>query len=111
MVLSLRNWEEPYSIAMILDNLETQVPSFPKFKIVASDIAPNAIEKAKIGIYTDDSMKEISDYYKNRYFRKQKTNFGHNNVINEKIKNKIEFIEEDVTKGHQMPFKYDIIFY
>ncbi len=102
--------EEPYSVAMILDNLETQVPRFPKYRIVASDIAHEAIEKANIGIYTDDSMKEISDYYENKYFTKQKTNFGHNNVIKEEIKKKIEFVEEDVTKGHRFAQKYDIIF-
>jgi len=102
--------EEPYSIAMILDNIETQVPRFPKYRIVASDIASEAIEKAKIGMYTDDSMKEISDYYENKYFTKQKTHFGHINIIKEKIKERIEFIEEDVTKGHQRPYKYDIIF-
>lgn len=73
---------------MILDNLETQVPRFQKYRIVASDIAHEAIEKAKIGIYTDDSMKEISDYHENKYFTKQKTNFGHNNVIKEIIKKK-----------------------
>lgn len=102
--------EEPYSLAMILDNLETQVPRFPKYRIVASDIAPEAIKKAKGGIYTDDSMKEISYYYESKYFSKQKTHFGHTNIIKEKIKNKIEFVEEDVTKGHKMPYRYDIIF-
>ena len=103
--------EEPYSIAMIMDNLKTQVPRFPKYRIVASDIAHEAIEKAKIGIYANDSMKEISDYYENKYFNKQKTHFGHNNLINERIKSKVEFAEEDVTKGHNRPYKYDIIFF
>ncbi|MHA1986001.1 MAG: CheR family methyltransferase [Promethearchaeota archaeon] len=102
--------EEPYSIAMILDNLETQVARFPKYKIVASDIAHEAIEKAKIGLYTDDSMKEISTYFENKYFSKQKTHFGHNNLINASIKEKIDFVEEDVTQGHNRPNRYDIIF-
>ncbi|MFX1365493.1 MAG: CheR family methyltransferase [Promethearchaeota archaeon] len=102
--------EEPYSLAMILDNLEKQVPRFPKFKIVASDISHKAIKKAKIGIYTDDSMKEISDYFESKYFIKKKTNYRHNKAIKEEIKRKIEFIEEDVTKGHKLPLKYDIIF-
>ncbi len=102
--------EEPYSLAMILDNLETQAPRFPNYKIIASDIAPEAIQKAKVGIYTDDSMKEISDYYENKYFTKQKTHFGYKNIISERIKNKIEFVEEDVTKGHSKPYYYDIIF-
>ncbi|MHA1932752.1 MAG: CheR family methyltransferase, partial [Promethearchaeota archaeon] len=87
--------EEPYSIAMILDNLESQVPRFPKYRIIASDIAHEAIEKAKIGTYTDDSMKEISNFYENKYFTKQKTHFGHKNLIKESIKKKIDFVEED----------------
>jgi len=102
--------EEPYSIAMIMDNLKTQVPRFPKYRIVASDIAHEAIEKAKIGIYTHDSMKEISGYYENKYFTQQKTHFGYNSSISGTIKNKVEFVEEDVTKGHNRPYKYDIIF-
>ncbi len=102
--------EEPYSLAMILDNLETQVPFFPKYRIVASDIAHEAIQKAKKGVYTNDSMKEISDYYEKKYFARQKTHFGHVNLIGNRIKNKIDFVEEDVTQGHKMPYKYDIIF-
>jgi len=103
--------EEPYSIAMILNNLEQQIPNFPNYKIVASDIAKEAIEKAQKGIYSDDSMKEISDYYEQKYFKKNKVHFGHINKISEEIKNKVEFIQEDVTKGHVKPNeKYDIIF-
>ncbi|MFX1276168.1 MAG: CheR family methyltransferase [Promethearchaeota archaeon] len=103
--------EEPYSIAMILNNLEQQIPNFPRYKIVASDIAIEAIEKANKGIYSDDSMKEISDYYERKYFIKKKVNFGHVNRISEDIKKKVEFIQEDVTKGHAYHNqKYDIIF-
>jgi chemotaxis methyl-accepting protein methylase len=102
--------EEPYSIAMILDNLEQQVKDFPQYNIVASDIAQEAINKAKKGVYSDDSMKEISDYYQNKYFTRKSTHFGHENIMSERIKNKVDFICEDVTKGHDRPYKYDIIF-
>ncbi|MFX0028009.1 MAG: CheR family methyltransferase [Candidatus Hermodarchaeota archaeon] len=102
--------EEPYSIAMIMDNLKTQVPRFPNYRIVASDIAHEAIAKAKIGIYSNEVMKEISDYFENKYFTKEKTYFGHNNSISERIKDMVDFVEEDVTKGHNRPYKYDIIF-
>ncbi len=103
--------EEPYSIAMILNNLEQQIPNFPPYKIVASDIAAEAIEKAKMGIYSDESMKEISDYFEWKYFTKKKVQFGYYNTIKDAIKNKVEFIQEDVTKGHaKSNEKYDIIF-
>lgn len=102
--------EEPYSIAMIMDNLKSQISTFPKYRIVASDIAHDAIEKAKHGVFSNDSMKEISSYFENKYFTKHKTHFGYDNTIIKKIKYTTEFIEEDVTKGHARPYKYDIIF-
>ena len=102
--------EEPYTLAMILDNLEHMIPNFPDYRIVASDLDKGAINKAKLGIFEDMAMKEIPEYFKNKYFRKKETHFGFNYSINEEIKNKVEFIEEDLTKGHIKPWKYDIIF-
>ena len=56
------------------------------------------------------SDDELHDYYENKYFIKQKMNFGYKNIVSEEIKNKIEFVNEDVTKGHSKPYYYDIIF-
>ncbi|MFX1238889.1 MAG: CheR family methyltransferase, partial [Promethearchaeota archaeon] len=102
--------EEPYSIAMLLNNLRKQLPNFPYFKIVASDIDKTAIESAKIGIYNEQSTKEMSKYFEYNYFTKTKNNFGSRYVISNEIKNKIEFLQEDVTKGHVKKWKYDVIF-
>lgn len=104
------NGEEPYSIAMILDNLKNQVPGFPHFKIIASDIDSDAIRRAKIGAYNDDSTKNVSTYYENKYFTKKEEYYGFTYSLNKEIKDYIEFIEEDVTKGHKSSLKYDIIF-
>lgn len=102
--------EEPYSIAMILDNLKIQIKNFPDFKIVASDIDMDAIKKAKNGIFYDNSTKEISRFYELKYFKKKKLPFGNEYTLNEKIKNSVEFITEDITKAHKKNWKYDIIF-
>ncbi len=104
------NGEEPYSIAMILDNLKNQIPKFPQFRIIASDIDREAIDRAKKGIYYEDSTKNVSKFYENKYFIKENENFGYNYSINKQIKNQVEFIEEDVTRGHQTSLMYDIIF-
>ncbi|MFX0035398.1 MAG: CheR family methyltransferase [Candidatus Hermodarchaeota archaeon] len=104
------NGEEPYSIAMILDNLKKQTPGFSKYRIIASDIDGDAIKRAKIGVYKEDSTKDVSKYYDDNYFVKKKENCGFIYSINKKIQDSIEFIEEDVTKGHQTSLKYDIIF-
>jgi len=104
------NGEEPYSIAMILDNLKNQISGFPFFRIIGSDIDNDAIKKAKLGIYNEDSTKNVSKYYEKKYFTKKIENFGFLYSIDQKIKDYIRFIEEDVIKGHQTSYKYDIIF-
>jgi chemotaxis methyl-accepting protein methylase len=101
--------EEPYTLAMVLDFLEQNIPNFPKYRIIATDIDQEAINKAITGVYEEMSMKEIPEFYKNKYFIKKETCFGNRYVIREKIKDKVEFIKEDLTKGHIKPWKYDII--
>ena len=104
------NGQEPYSIAIIIDNLKKQIPQFPKFRIVASDIDENAIERAKIGIYNEESTKHVSKYYEKKYFVKKEDVFGFKYILNENIKEYIEFCAEDVMKRHQTSLRYDIIF-
>ncbi len=104
------NGEEPYSIAIILDNFKKQIPQFPKFRIIASDIDENAIKRANIGVYNEESTKNVSKYFEKNYFLKKKVGFGFTYTINEKIKKYIKFIGEDVMKGHQTSQVYDIIF-
>ncbi|GAG91645.1 unnamed protein product, partial [marine sediment metagenome] len=102
--------EEPYSIAIILDNLKKQIPEFPLFKIIASDIDRGAIEKANIGLYNENVMQEISKFNEENYFTKVESRFGYKYLISEDVKKYIEFIEEDITKRHKKTKKYDIIF-
>jgi len=102
--------QEPFSIAIILDNLKNKIPNFPQFKLIASDIDRDAIDKAKIGIYSETSMTSVSEFIEDKYFRKRKEFLGYKYILDEDIKNNIEFLEEDLTKGHKTSLMYDIIF-
>jgi len=103
--------EEPYTIAMILENLSQQIANFPKYDIVASDIDNDAILKALTGIYRETAMKEITNFYKTKYFTKIQQRYkSFEYLLSEKLKQHIEFINEDVTKGHKKSNFYDIIF-
>ncbi len=102
--------EEPYSIAMFFDQLKKKKPNFPDYEIIASDIDKRAIELARRGIYQDSIIKEVPNIYKASYFKKKKENNRFIYIINENIKDKVEFIIEDLTNGHEKPHKYDIIF-
>lgn len=102
--------EEPYSLAIMLDNFSQNTLNFPNYKIVASDIDKDTLELALRGIYNEESMKEVPNTYQTKYFKTLEHRFGLKYLIDEKIKNSVEFIREDITKGHQKSYKYDIIF-
>ena len=48
--------------------------------------------------------------YLNKYFEKKMHKHGYEYALNEEIKREVEFITEDVIKGHEKTWKYDIIF-
>ncbi len=60
--------EEPYSIAMLLD----QMPALLgwKIKIVATDINSKFLQKARKGVYTRWSFRDTPDEILKRYFKK-----------------------------------------
>ena len=102
--------DEPYSIAMILDQLKNKNKIFPDFEIVASDIDPTAIKLANEGIYGEYSIHETPENYLTTYFSKEETDLGPKFKLSKEIKKKVEIIKEDIIKGHQKNYKYDVIF-
>ncbi len=102
--------DEPYSIAMILDQLKNKNKNFPEFEIVASDIDPTALKEATEGIYGEYPVHETPELYLKSYFTKKDTELGPKFTISEDIKKKVEFIQEDIIKSHKKNYKYDVIF-
>ncbi|NHI92205.1 MAG: protein-glutamate O-methyltransferase CheR [Candidatus Lokiarchaeota archaeon] len=102
--------EEPYSLSMFFQSIRDNISKFPNYKIIASDIDEKALENARIGMYLEESLKEVPYYFKKSYFNRVNHRLGERYLFDEKIKKNIEFIKEDVTKGHQKKYKYDIIF-
>ncbi|MBW1734175.1 MAG: tetratricopeptide repeat protein [Deltaproteobacteria bacterium] len=64
--------EEPYSIAMLIH--ETPLFRERRVSIIATDMNPRFIEKARKGIYTQWSFREIPDEILERYFKKRGKN-------------------------------------
>lgn len=60
--------EEVYSIKIIWDIIEAELKESPVLKILATDINPDYLEKAKCGVYTLSSMKEVTSEYRKKYF-------------------------------------------
>ena len=95
---------------MLFDDMKKNVLRFPNYNIVASDIDRNILEKALIGHYCEEQLKEIPLEYKYKYFIKAQNRFLVKYLLSNSIKNQVEFVNEDVTRGHLKSTKYDIIF-
>jgi len=65
--------EEAYSIAIIMEEFISQHPKITMdYEIVGTDISMPVIDKAKAGVYNEDSVLELSRYLKYKYFMKSK---------------------------------------
>ncbi len=61
--------EEPYSIAILLTRL---IPDFDEWsiRIYGTDINPEFLQKASVGIYRSWSFRGTPHWFKNKYFKK-----------------------------------------
>ena len=79
---------EPYSLAIILDNL----PVKGIHKIIATDIDNTILERAKKGEYVFSEVKNVKKEYLDRYFKKRDDKY----IIDERIKNMVTFKKHDL---------------
>lgn len=93
--------EEPYSIVMLL----SKFINIKDISILATDIDNAAINKAKIGIYSDKSLKELPNEFKTKYFEKIQNTYK----IKDEIKNKVKFQNINLLKD-EYPKNCDLIF-
>ncbi|MDW8002870.1 MAG: protein-glutamate O-methyltransferase CheR [Deltaproteobacteria bacterium] len=80
--------EEPYTIAIILIELMEALKTDIFFSIYATDISQKVLESAKRGIYSEYTMRGVSDQVKKKYF----TLTGNNNYkIRDDVKKYVRF--------------------
>ena len=78
--------QEPYTLAMIIDEYFGDKKSQWDCKILATDISTDALNKAKEGIYTDEMVKDVPESWLRKYFKQ--TDSTHYQVA-EKIRNQV----------------------
>ena len=101
--------EEPYTIAMIL---REAIPHFEDWdiEILATDASSEAMEKAKRGIYNENSMRLVEEPYRSKYFTpwgssKQRGEWK----LSEEIKRMVRFGFLNLV-GDPYPPELDVIF-
>lgn len=80
--------EEPYTLAMIIDEYFKAEKAKWNTRILATDISTHALETAKKGEYTEEQLEHITKYWRLEYFQKSG---GDKNTIIEKIRNEVLF--------------------
>lgn len=75
--------EEPYTITMVLSNL---LP-LSDIKVFACDFDEEAMNKAKMGVYSEKSIKNVPSEFKKKYFAQ----VGGSYQISDEIKKRVEF--------------------
>ncbi|WP_203299361.1 CheR family methyltransferase [Marinobacter sediminum] len=66
--------EEPYTLAMVLNECMSQLELQPLFGITGSDISKPAIDKARDGLFNPRKLMGMDEELKNRYFRPAERN-------------------------------------
>lgn len=63
--------EEPYTLAMVLSEFAETWPGFD-FSILATDISTRVLEKARLGVYDQDSVSPVPDNLRSKYLLRSK---------------------------------------
>lgn len=92
--------EELYSLVMLLSKFY----DLKQIKVLASDIDDGAMDKAKVGLYAEKSLDNLPAKFKKKYFEKT----GDSYLINDEIKNQVEFKKIDLLKD-RFPNNIDLI--
>lgn len=85
--------EEPYSVAILLAELLGERLKDYLVTIYATDIDTDALNKAKVGKYTEDSILEVKTGFLNKYFHYKNGSYQ----IGEDIKALVDFSFHDLT--------------
>ncbi len=100
--------EEPYTLAMYIDEYFGANKALWNTKILATDISTDVLQKASSGVYNNDQITSIPERWKKLYFKK---NMEGNNLIVDKIRNEVIFRRFNLM-DRVFPFKkrFHIIF-
>jgi two-component system CheB/CheR fusion protein len=91
--------EEAYSMSLLI--ADALGPSLPEWsvKIFATDLAADAIEFARRGLYPETVLGDLPDDYRQRYFER----VDHGYRISKMLRETVIFGEQDISRGVPFP--------
>ena len=80
--------EEPYTLAMSIDEFFGPNKEGWDTKILATDISKAVLATARTGIYSQEKMKDLPELWKRKYFKEHDSG---SYILSEKIRNEVIF--------------------
>lgn len=93
--------EEPYNLAMLVDDYFSRQPVKWNYKILATDISLNVLSKAEAGLYSDENVSHLPETLRRKYLLKQPNGMWQ---VKPEIKNKVLFRRLNLMRS-AFPFK------
>lgn len=102
--------EEPYSIAITLQEAIGQALVNWDAKILATDIDSNVVDQGKQAVYPIESVEAIPHHLKSKYFKKGRGQSNKQIKVNNLIRSYITFKQLNLLAPWPMTGPFDIIF-
>lgn len=99
--------EEPYTLAMIMDEYFGEEKALWDKKILATDISVNVLESAENGIYSAEALEKVAGNWKHNYFNKVD---NENYKVSNQIKNEVIFRIFNLKDDFPFKRKFHVIF-
>ncbi|MCX6284408.1 MAG: hypothetical protein NTW31_09260 [Bacteroidetes bacterium] len=84
--------QEPYSIAMLLDDLIRRKGQKTRFRIFGTDVSEQELERARKGVYDPDDIQNVSTGLAMKYFKRK----GDKYIIEGEIREHVYFSFHDL---------------
>lgn len=82
--------EEPYTLGIVLSEYAQTHPGF-NFRILASDISTLVLEKAGLGVYTEDVVNPVQAALRRKYFMRSRDPVSRRVRVVPELRRKVEF--------------------
>ncbi|MDH5603016.1 MAG: protein-glutamate O-methyltransferase [Cyclobacteriaceae bacterium] len=103
--------EEPYTIAMVINEFNRKENAFINYDIFCTDISTDILGKAKLAVYKEDRIANIPLELKRRYFLRSKDKQNPSVRVVPELRRKLSFKRLNLMDPYyNVPTKYDIIF-
>ena len=102
--------DEPYTIAMLLSELQVQGRIGSQWSILATDISHRALISAKAGVYPIDRLRAVPKDYLRRYCLRGEGDSEGQVMIQDKVRERVQFGQLNLCKALDIDGPFDAIF-